>query len=228
MTKSPTIMGGGVVAIKYAGGVIVATDQHVNYGSIAMFENVCRMSTVGVAGDTLLAASGEFSDYQAMLKMIEKRAQQEFAQDDGTSMSPSMLHSWITRIMYNRRSKIDPLWNQVVVAGCRDGQPYLGTTDLYGTMYVEDIIAVGELAAHVALPLLRKEWRPDMTEAEARELVTKAMTVLFSRSTRASSKMHVGKVDASGSVVEAPIQVVPEWSYPAFVRGGGYRGDGSW
>ena len=63
--------------------------------------------------------------------------------DDGASMSASMLHQWLTRIMYNRRSKMDPLWNSIIIAGCRDGQSYLGTSDLYGSMYEDNFIATG-------------------------------------------------------------------------------------
>ena len=32
--------------------------------------------------------------------------------DDGATMSPKELHHWLTRVMYNRRSKMDPLWNR--------------------------------------------------------------------------------------------------------------------
>jgi len=226
-TTNPIVTGGSVVALKYAGGVLVATDTIASYGSLARFENVCRMSTVGVNGDVLLAAGGDYSDYQQMLKIIEIRATQEFALDDGASMSASAMHHWLTRILYQRRSKMDPLWNQIVIAGFRDGQAYLGTSDLYGTMYTEDIIATG-LGAHMALPLLRKGWRPDMPEAEARKLLEDCMRVLFYRDTRASAKINIGKVDASGSTVMKPITLETFWEHPEFVRGGGHLGDGSW
>ena len=47
-----------------------------------------------------------------MLKMIEAKANEEYAIDDGASMPASALHHWLTRIMYQRRSKMDPLWNR--------------------------------------------------------------------------------------------------------------------
>jgi len=186
------------------------------------------MAAVGVAGDTLLAAGGDYSDYQQMLKIIEQRATTEYALDDGASMAPSALHHWLTRIMYQRRSKMDPLWNSIVIAGVRDGASYLGTTDLYGTMYEDNFIATG-LGAHLALPLLRKGWREDISEAEARALLEKSMQVLFYRDTRASAKVNFGKVDAAtGATVAEPVTLETYWEHPEFVRGGGYLGDGSW
>ena len=128
-TTAPMVTGGSVVALKYAGGVLVATDTLASYGSMARFEGVTRMSPVGMANDTLLAAGGDYSDYQQMLKMIDAKATTEYTMDDGASMSPSMLHHWLTRIIYQRRSKMDPLWNSIVIAGFRGGKSYLGTTD---------------------------------------------------------------------------------------------------
>lgn len=34
--------------------------------------------------------------------------------------------SYLTRVMYNRRNKFDPLWNSLVVAGYEGGKPFLG------------------------------------------------------------------------------------------------------
>ena len=106
------VTGGSVVALKYAGGVLVAADTLAAYGSLARFEGVSRMQSVGIGGDTLLAAGGDISDYQQMLKMIETKANEEYAIDDGATMPPSALHHWLTRVMYQRRSKMDPLWNR--------------------------------------------------------------------------------------------------------------------
>jgi len=221
------VTGGSVVALKYAGGVLVAADTLAAYGSLARFEGVSRMQSVGIGGDTLLAAGGDISDYQQMLKMIETKANEEYAIDDGATMPPSALHHWLTRVMYQRRSKMDPLWNSIIVAGFRNSKSYLGTTDLYGTMYEDNFVATG-LGAHMALPLLRKYWREDITEEEARKLLIDCMRVLFYRDTRASAMLTIGKTDASGSSVGEPFMVDTYWEHPEFVKGGGHRGDGSW
>lgn len=41
------VTGGSVVALKYAGGVLIATDTLASYGSLARFEGVQRMAAVG-------------------------------------------------------------------------------------------------------------------------------------------------------------------------------------
>lgn len=221
------VTGGSILGIKYAGGVLVAADTLGSYGSLAKFPNVSRMAAVGIAKDTVIAAGGDYSDYQEILKMIEKKAVEEYALDDGASISPKSLHHWLTSVMYQRRSKMDPLWNSVIVAGLRGGAPYLGKCDLYGNMYEDTFIATG-LGAHLALPLMRKAWKADMSEAEARKLLEDCMRVLFYRDTMASSFITIGKVDASGSAVGEPFQLETYWEYPEFARGGGHLGDGSW
>jgi len=226
-TTAPMVTGGSVVALKYAGGVMIATDTIASYGSLARFEGVSRMSSVGIANDTILAAGGDYSDYQELLKMIERHSVEEFAFDDGASMAPNALHHWLTRVMYQRRSKMDPLWNSVVVAGFRDGKSYLGSVDLYGTMFEDDFMATG-LGGHLALPMIRKAWRKDLSEEEARKLLIDCMRVLFYRDTRASAFITVGKVDAKGSIVGKSEKLDTYWEFPEFVRGGGHLGDGSW
>jgi len=43
--------------------------------------------------------------------------------DDGFLLKPKALHCWLTRVMYNHRSKLHPLWNNFVVGGLQDGEP---------------------------------------------------------------------------------------------------------
>jgi 20S proteasome alpha/beta subunit len=51
--------------------------------------------------------------------------------DDGNSLGPKEIHSYLTRVMYNRRNKFDPLWNSLVLGGVKKGpkgeEKYLGT-----------------------------------------------------------------------------------------------------
>lgn len=37
--------------------------------------------------------------------------------DDGFNITARSLHSWITRVLYNKRCKFDPLWTTFLVAG---------------------------------------------------------------------------------------------------------------
>ena len=50
--------------------------------------------------------------------------------DDGNSLGPKEIHSYLTRVMYNRRNKFDPLWNTLVLGGVKKGpkgdEKYLG------------------------------------------------------------------------------------------------------
>lgn len=44
---------------------------------------------------------------------------------DGHSYSPQSMHSWLTRVMYNRRTRINPFWNTVIIGGYHDNKPYV-------------------------------------------------------------------------------------------------------
>jgi len=218
-TTYPSVTGGSVVALKYNGGVLVAADTIMSYGTLAKFDGVVRMAPVGAKGQVLLSAGGDYSDFQQMLKIVNSSAVEEYTMDDGAVMSASAMHHWLTRIMYQRRSKMDPLWNALVLAGVSNGQSYLGTTDMYGTMYADNFIATG-MGAHLALPLLRKAWKPDLTEAEARKVLEDCMRVCFYRSCTASNKITIGKASGGTCVVSDIVSLETFWEHPEFVRGG--------
>lgn len=110
--------------------------------------------------------------------------------DDGFTLAPKALHMWLTRVLYNRRSKFDPLWNTFLVAGLEDGEPYLGCVDKIGTAFSDTKIATG-YGAHIALPLMREalEKKPQMTKEEARIVLINCLRVLFYRDCRALNKV---------------------------------------
>ena len=42
--------------------------------------------------------------------------------DDNAKLSAAEIHSYLTRVIYKRRNKMDPLWNTMLVAGFKEGQ----------------------------------------------------------------------------------------------------------
>jgi len=143
-------------------------------------------------GPVLVGASGDYSDFQFILRILKKKVSDAvyshlpltliFSPDsddaaflqDGYQYTAPELFEFLCRVMYERRSKVNPLWARVVMAGSKEGKPsayhkcksfsllcpdsFLGTVDLYGTHYISPTIATG-YGEHMAQPILRKVGR---------------------------------------------------------------------
>merc|ERR1712087_1063935 len=131
--------------------------------------------------------------------------------DDDVSLTAPEIHSYLTRVCYARRSKVDPFYNQFAVGGMSKGAPYLGYTDLYGTTFEDKYVATG-FGAHFALPLMRKAYRADMGEAEARKLLADVMRVLFYRDCRTINRITFGVIDRDGVRIGDPVSVNTDWN----------------
>ena len=65
------------------------------------------------------------SDFQAIQSMLDDLVTDEFTHGDGHDLGPAEVHEYLSRVMYARRSKINPLWNSLLVGGYRDGKRYV-------------------------------------------------------------------------------------------------------
>mmetsp|Transcript_32846 Transcript_32846/g.27771 ORF Transcript_32846/g.27771 Transcript_32846/m.27771 type:complete len:277 (+) Transcript_32846:1-831(+) len=211
-TQQPIVTGTGVLGLKYKDGVMLAADTLGSYGSLARFRDVRRMQKVGE--NTIVGASGDLSDYQKIMKNIHEMQTYDMANDDGCSMTPRDFHQYMGRVMYNRRNKFDPFWNEIVVAGFRDGKPFLGCVDLIGTMYEDDVIATS-FGNYVCLPLMRKAGT-DLTKAEAKKVMEDCLRVLYYRNTKSSARIQISTVTAAGVETEEPYEVSTHWGFEGF------------
>lgn len=109
-------------------------------------------------------------------------SEKEELENDGHALTPAQVYAYLSRTMYEKRSKLDPLWNALVLGGydAKKSQPFLGYVDLLGTTYQSTTIATG-FGLHLAQPMLRKavEGREaTLTEEEARSILEDCMRVL--------------------------------------------------
>jgi len=211
------VTGASILGITYKDGVLMISDTLASYGSMARYKSVQRIEKVN--DGAIVGASGEFSDFQYIKDLLEDLTDEEFDMDDGCEMSPSQIHSYLSRVMYNRRSKVNPLYNQLVIGGYDDKKKtgYLGAVDMYGSTFKENIVATG-YGMYMALPLLRKGHSPDMEEKDARALLEKCMTVLFYRDCRTINKYNIAKVTASGVEISKPYSLPTKWDFKRFVN----------
>lgn len=225
-TLKPIVTGASVLAVKYNGGVMLAADTLASYGTLARYKDVRRI--IGFGNDTLVGASGEISDFQSISDTLEVIHQDDINQADGFVKGPKEVFNYMRTVMYNRRSKGNPLWNQLLVAGYRDGQSFLGYVDMIGTSFEENYIATG-FGGYLAIPLIREKWHENMDEGEARALLEDCMRVLYYRDCKASNRIILAKASAEGTLISEPYEITHEWETANFDIRHPVRGDlSSW
>ncbi|XP_008545942.1 proteasome subunit beta type-4 [Microplitis demolitor] len=210
-SQSPVTTGTSVVGVQFKDGVMIAADILASYGSLARYRNVKRVMKVNE--NIVLGAGGDYADFQYLENIIKQKILEEQCLDDGFTLKPKSLHCWLTRVLYNQRSKFDPLWNNFIIAGIEDGKPFMGTVDKLGTAYVDPVIATG-YGAYMATPLLRKAWEAnkEMSEEEAAALLHKCMEVLYMRDARSFPKYELGIITKEKGVeVRGPINNKGFW-----------------
>ncbi|VVT50063.1 uncharacterized protein SAPINGB_P002582 [Magnusiomyces paraingens] len=225
-TQAPIVTGTSVIAIKFNKGVIIAADNLASYGSLARFTDVERLLPVG--RDTVVGVGGDISDYQYLQRVLEQLEINDNYDNDGLELTASNVFHYISNIMYNRRSRMNPLWNAIVVAGVDPvtKEPFLSTVDLRGVTYSAPTLATG-FGAYLAVPLLRQLVDDEkdvekVTEEEARKMIDTCMKVLFYRDARSLDKYSVATITADG--VKFDKNVRPEnmnWNFAGGIKGYG-------
>eukprot|EP00906_Rhabdomonas_costata_P015460 RCo022222 len=208
--------GTGVVAVKYKDGVMVASDTLISYGSMARYPNIERVKVVGK--QTVVVASGDYADFQYLCDNLDSERRKDDLQEDFSMLGPKEVHSWVSNVLYSRRSKFEPLMVSVLVAGYQDEQPFLGVVDSVGTTYASEDCAATGMASYMALPLLRSavEKNPSMSREQAHDLLQHVMTVMFCRDSSAFNKVQFVDCTASGVTISAPEIIRPQWKLRGF------------
>lgn len=195
-TQNPIITGTSVIALKFKDGVIMAADNLGSYGSLLRFNNIERLIRVGK--ETVVGISGDISDLQQLERILDEIVLEEdiYDTDDMDYLRAPNVHEYLCRVLYQRRSKMDPLWNSVIVGGFNaDRTPFLRYVDLLGVSYGSSTLATG-FGNHLAIPLLRQLIPDDkdyvnVTEEQARKAVNDSMRVLFYRDARSMDKFSL-------------------------------------
>ncbi|GMY32281.1 proteasome subunit beta type-4-like [Fagus crenata] len=212
-TLNPYVTGTSVVAIKYKDGILMAADMGGSYGYTLRYKSVERLKPAGK--HSLLGASGEISDFQEILRYLDELILYDNMWDDGNTLGPKEVHNYLTRVMYNRRNKFNPLWNSLVLGGVKNGQKYLGMVSMIGVNFEDNHVATG-FGNHLARPILRDEWHDNLSFEDGVKLLEKCMRVLLYRDTTAVNKLQIAKITEEGVTISQPYSLKTFWGFSAF------------
>ncbi|GCF00252.1 proteasome subunit beta type-7 [Zygosaccharomyces mellis] len=228
-TQQPIVTGTSVLSVKYKNGVVIAADNLGSYGSLLRFNNVERLIPVG--DNTVVGISGDVSDMQHIETLIEELVTENnydnsFA-DSVEGLKPSYVFEYLAAVMYHRRSKFNPLWNAIIVAGVEDGKPFSRYVNLLGVTYSSPSLATG-FGSYMAVPLLRKLVDRDSDVAKldlstAESAIVECLKVLFYRDARSSKQYSLAIIDKDLGLQFKSNQRIENlsWSFAKDIKGYG-------
>jgi len=215
-SSGPITTGTSIVGVKYDKGVILAGDMLVSYGNLARYHNVDRVFQINE--NIILGITGDYADFQFLKQLIDETILADFSTDDKIALKPKDLYTWLTRVLYNRRSRFNPLWLDMVVGGMQYDEPFLGHINLRGRAYTNNVIATG-FGTHLALPILREySEKGPIDEATAQELIKQSMEVLFYRDCRGYPRYSQANINDSGCTVSKH-DVAQNWELAYLIKG---------
>lgn len=172
---------------------------------------------------TVLVSTGEFSDFQNIIEKVEEKAARDFF--DGNFKSAKEYSGYISNIHYQMRDKMDPLLNDIIVAGLRkDGSKEIYSVDPLGTRFDGDFIASG-LAEYLAITLLRDKYKPDMSFEEAKLILEDCMRNSFYIECRGSRMVQIATINQDGTRIYPKYPLDVTWKHELFVKSGLDRRD---
>ncbi|ODV84183.1 hypothetical protein CANARDRAFT_29336 [[Candida] arabinofermentans NRRL YB-2248] len=205
LTQQPMITGTSVIAIKYNDGLIIAADNMGSYGSLMKIDDLERLIQVG--DKTIVGISGDISDLQQIERMLDDVELEESYDMESSNLNAEHIHEYLSNVLYNRRSKMNPLWNACIVGGFdSNDEIFLKYVDMLGVSYSSPSMATG-FGAHLAIPLLREKVDKEsdvvkLNKQDAIQLVKDCMKILFYRDARSLDKYSLCIINKTSKEIE--------------------------
>ncbi|HDI11981.1 MAG TPA: proteasome subunit beta, partial [Candidatus Bathyarchaeota archaeon] len=159
------------------GGVILAAEKRVSYGSFIMSRGGKKVFKIT---DRIGAAcAGLISDMQILVRELNAYANL-YRLDYGRPISVRSAAKVLSNLLFSRR--LFPLITQTIVGGIDDEGSSLYTLDPLGSVIPDKFAAVGT-GAEIAIGLLEEGYKDGLTVDQAKDLVIRSIKSAVSRDT---------------------------------------------
>ena len=175
----------------------------------------------------MVGFGGDVSDMQYLDRHLQELAIDEAYTGTEHQLSARNLHRYLSKLMYHRRSKFDPLWNHLLVAGLDEaGTPFLAAADLLGTTFTSPSLATG-FGSMLAQPIMRRlvpdeESVKKVSKEDAVKCVKECMKVLFYRDARSLDSYSLAVVTKDGVDISTSERLEKQsWAFADRIKGYG-------
>jgi 20S proteasome subunit beta 7 len=192
---------------------------------LARFTDVKRIRIFDEA--SVVGFGGDVSDMQYIDRLLDSIDIKENYSSNGNTLNAKNVHTYLSKVFYKRRSEMNPLWNQVLVAGFDgEGKPFLSSADLLGTTFTAPHLATG-FGAHLAIPILRRLFPEEtpieqISKEQAIAALRECMKVLFYRDARSLDEYSLAIVTQDGVELKENEKLEAQsWAFAEEIRGYG-------
>jgi 20S proteasome subunit beta 7 len=192
---------------------------------LARFTDVKRIRIFDEA--SVVGFGGDVSDMQYIDRLLDSIDIKENYSSNGNTLNAKNVHTYLSKVFYKRRSEMNPLWNQVLVAGFDgEGKPFLSSADLLGTTFTAPHLATG-FGAHLAIPILRRLFPEEtpieqISKEQAIAALRECMKVLFYRDARSLDEYSLAIVTQDGVELKENEKLEAQsWAFAEDIRGYG-------
>lgn len=195
----PFIPGATTIGVTFKNGVILASERRVSYGYFVMSKSGRKVFKIT---DTAGAAcAGLVGDMQIMIKEVAAHSNL-YSYELNRPATVRALAKLLGVLLFQRR--LFPYLTQTIIAGVDPDGPKLYVLDPLGSVIEDKYAAVGS-GSEIAMGLLESEFREGLSEAEAVELVKKAIRSATARDIGSGDGVDMLIISAKG---------IKEESYP--------------
>jgi len=182
--------GATAIGISYKEGIILAAEKRVSYGNFVVNKNTKKVFPV--TENVGAACAGMIADMQVLVRQVSALAKIRKLETKRI-VATNSIAKLMSVIMFERR--FFPLLTQVVVGGT-EYKPQIYTLDPLGSLLPDDYASVGS-GAEMALGVMDAEYRQNLSEEKARNLVIKAMKSSIQRDSSSGDGIDVLTINRS-------------------------------
>ena len=189
--------GATTIGLVFDGGVILASEKRVTYGSMIMSKTGKKVFKI--SNSVGVACAGLVSDMQILAREIEAQAKL-FTYEAKRSMPTKAAAKLTSNVLFNRR--MAPLITQTIVGGMDYDKPAIYVLDVLGSLLPETYAAVGS-GASMATGVLEQGYKENMPLKEAKELVINSLKSAVRRDTMSGDGVDLLIITKDGTQEES-------------------------
>ena len=184
--------GATTVGLVFDGGVILAAEKRVTYGSMIMSKTGKKVFKI--ADQVGAACAGLVSDMQILTREISAQATL-FTLNTKRPMSVKAASKVTANVLFNR--KMYPLYTQTIVGGMDGEVPEIYVLDVLGSLLPDDYAAVGT-GATMATGVLEQGYKEKMSQKQAKDLALRAIKSAVRRDSMSGNGVDVMIITKDG------------------------------